>query len=167
MPSDVADPHLTCPECGTSLSRGRKEQVSTNEWIKRAMRALPPSRLSLLAALVKVLDPSQQDFAIHQGELYESSEKIHELLNIIFGDSVGSASLLAWMKPRSADHICRKVYNEMDKLKGSRSSRSLQTFSLRGTLVQRLALRWRTTRQYSAKFCLVPARPLVHVRRIL
>lgn len=109
-------PLQTCPDCGASLHHSRKERVSVNERIKRAMLVLHQSRLSLVTALIAVLDPSQQDFTIFRSKVYKSG-KLHRLLDTIFEDTRGSSSLLAWMEPRAIETVSQKVYNEMDNIK--------------------------------------------------
>jgi len=109
-------PLQTCPDCGASLHHSRKERVSTNERIKRAMQVLHQSRLSLVTALVAVLDPSQQDFAVFRSKIYKS-EKLHQLLDTIFDDPQGSLCLLAWMEPHAIESVSHKVYSKMDNIK--------------------------------------------------
>ena len=109
-------PLQTCPDCGASLHHSHKERVSVNGRIKRAMLVLHQSRLSLVTALIAVLDPSQQDFTIFRSKVYKSG-KLHWLLDTIFKDTWGSSSLLAWMEPRAIETVSQKVYNEMDNIK--------------------------------------------------
>lgn len=110
------NPGQACPNCGAYMHHSRKEQVSVNERIKRAIQILHLSRLSLVTALITVLDPSEQDFTLHRGKIYEST-KLHQLLDYIHDDLRGSVSLLTWMEPRSIDFVLRKVYSEMDSIK--------------------------------------------------
>ena len=80
------------------------------------MLVLHQSRLSLVTALIAVLDPSQQDFTIFRSKVYKSG-KLHQLLDTIFKDARGSSSLLAWMEPCAIETVSQKVYNEMDNIK--------------------------------------------------
>jgi hypothetical protein len=106
----------TCPDFGASLHHSRKERVSVNERIKRAMQVLHQSRLSLVTALITVLDPSQQDFAVFRSKVYKSG-KLHQLLDTIFNDTRGSSCLLGWMEPHAIESVLQKVYSEMDNVK--------------------------------------------------
>jgi len=48
---------------------------------------------SLLTALIAGLNPSQQDFVIYRGRIYESG-KLHQLFDNIFHDSPGPSLLV-------------------------------------------------------------------------
>jgi hypothetical protein len=110
-----------CCCCG-HLSDSPKQPVPLNERIQRAIHVLQLDRLSLFAALLKVLDPAQKDFATHRDRIYACTKdqphgKLALLLDCLYEDPRGKAQLLAWMEPHAFRTVARKVYTEMDDIK--------------------------------------------------
>ena len=72
--------------------------------------------------LIKVLDPSEKDFAVNRARFYacpkdQSTGKLGKLFDQIWGDSQGQSQLHAWMEPHAISHIGRRVSDEMDYMK--------------------------------------------------
>ena len=78
-------------------------RLSANERIQQAIDILQLSRLSLLTALIKVLDPSEKDFSVNHARFYacpkdQLTGKLGKLFDQIWGDSQGQSQLHAWME---------------------------------------------------------------------
>ena len=99
-------------------------RLSPNERIQRAIDILQEGRLSLLTALIKVLDPSEKDFSAYHGGFYVCTKdrptgKLANLLDKIWSDSRGRSQILAWMEPQMLSLVMQRVSNEMDRVKNS------------------------------------------------
>ena len=109
-----------CCCCGHLLD-SPKQPVPLNEHIQRAIHVLQLGRLLLFAALLKVLDSTQKDFATHCDHIYACTKdqphgKLALLLDCQYEDPRGKAQLLAWMEPHAFQSVARKVYDEMDNI---------------------------------------------------
>ena len=92
-------------------------RLSPNEQIQRAIDILQEGQLSLLMALIKVLNPSEKNFSAYRGGFYVCMKdwptgKLANLLDKIWSDSQGRSQILAWMEPQM-------VSDEMDGIKNS------------------------------------------------
>ncbi|KAH0827440.1 hypothetical protein J3R83DRAFT_4126 [Lanmaoa asiatica] len=97
-------------------------RMSSNEYIQRAMDILQQGRLSLLTALIKVLDPLEKDFAVYRNKVYacpkgQPTGKLGKLLDTIHDDPRGRSQLLSWMEPHGIKQLTKKVHDEMDTVK--------------------------------------------------
>jgi len=101
---------------------GSKEHVSQNDRIQRTIDILQDGRLLLLTALIKVLDPSEKNFAMHRDRFYacpkdQPNGKVGRLLDKIYEDPRGHAQLLSWLDLHITTRVTQKVSDEMDDIK--------------------------------------------------
>ena len=105
------------PACSCHMT----SRLSPNERIQRAIDILQEGRLSLLTALIKVLDPS---FSAYHGGFYACTKdrptgKLANLLDKIWSNSQGRSQILAWMELQMLSLVMQRVSDEMDGVKNS------------------------------------------------
>ena len=99
-------------------------RLSQNEWIQQAIDILQEGWLSLLAALIKVLDLLEKDFSAYRGGFYacmrdQPTRKLAKLLDKIWSDSWGHSQILTWVEPHMLSHVTQRVSDKMDGIKDS------------------------------------------------
>ena len=102
----------------------RKPRLSTNARISEALQTLRDGRISPFDMFLKLLDPSEAEFAGYRNSLYtvpkgSKISKLDELLEQILADPNGRTRILQWMEPHAVSFVLDKVSAKMDGIKAS------------------------------------------------
>jgi hypothetical protein len=109
---DTSD--MAPPERGKTR---RSPRISQAQRVHNALDDLRDGRLSLLDALLMVINPTSSKFSRHQAKIYEGGgSKLRQVLDTIMSDEAGSDILVDWMRPYAIQQVCDTVKDEMEAL---------------------------------------------------
>ncbi|KIK90667.1 hypothetical protein PAXRUDRAFT_668645 [Paxillus rubicundulus Ve08.2h10] len=104
-----------------STSGGVDKQT---ESIIQVLAILRDGRMSFLDLILKVMDPSEGQFATYRDRVYGNPSdltpgKLEKLLDLICNDPRGQARVFRWMQPHVITSITKTIYDEMDYVKAA------------------------------------------------
>jgi hypothetical protein len=99
------------------VPRIRKERTSKVETMSAALESLRKARISVMDLLLAILGREFSEFYSHRLAFLCDSERIREILDIIWREKKSRPALELWVQDTGIDHICKLVSNEMESAK--------------------------------------------------
>ena len=99
------------------VPRKRHLRVSKIGNILSALRQLREARISIMDLLAIVLSGKDAEFRSHRKAFLSDTERIRNLLDIIWLDNHSHSGFESWLDADGLDHICHLVSNEIESAK--------------------------------------------------
>ena len=117
----ISDSAVSLDTSGTAPpERGktrRLPRISQAQQVHNVLGGLRDGCLSLLDALLMVINPTSTEFSRHRAKIYEGGgSKLRQVLDTIMSDEEGSGILVDWMRPYAIQQVCDTVKDEMEAL---------------------------------------------------
>ena len=104
-------------DTGAHVPRIRKERTSKVDTMLVALENLRKARISVMDLLLAILGGDFSEFYSHRLAFLCDSERIREILDIIWEEKKSRPSMESWVQDSGVDHICKLVSNEMESAK--------------------------------------------------
>ena len=104
-------------EMGVHVPRIWKERTSKVDTMLVALENLRKARISVMDLLLAILSRDSSEFYSHRLAFLCDSERICEILDIVWEEKKSRPAMEGWVQDSGVDHICKLVSNEMESAK--------------------------------------------------